>query len=163
MKIKNEAKKYFDDPVVTASRRCFVARGEYLYHLINEAHKAGLPIDFAHKAIYTWGDQMRHKLNNPDTTDFQEFMDTIFTELECKVWEDEITVTENEMRVEFHYCPLLEGWMRNTQDVEALKELCDIAMECDVALFSNPAFDYSLEKTFFTGADHCAMVIRKKK
>ncbi len=163
MEIKNTAKKYLDDPAVVTARNCIIARGEYLYQLVNEAKKKGLSSEFAHCAIYNWGDSIRRRLKDPETTNVKEIIDQLFTEMECKIWEDEVTATEEEARVEFHYCPLLEGWLRNTDDPQMLQELCDIAMECDVALFDKPRFDYSIEESFFSGADHCTMVIRKHK
>ena len=163
MELKNTAKKYLDDPVIADARGRVRGRGEYLYQLVAEARKAGLSPEFAHKAIYNWGDGIRKGLKDPNTTNLKEIIDQLFTETEMKVWEDQVTVTEDEVRVEFHYCPLLEGFRKYTDDPAELKELCDIAMECDVALFSHPDFEYAIEENFFTGCDYCAMVIRRKR
>lgn len=163
MAIENTPKKFMDDKEIVAARNCIKARGEYLYLLVTEAQKHGLSDEFARKAIYDWGDSVRKRsLKNPDTNDIPEIMSQLFTEYDRKIWENEVTYTDDEIRVVFNYCPLLAGWQTFSDDPAVLKQMCEIAMEMDVALFSQEGFEYSLEDSKPTGSHKCTMVIKKK-
>lgn len=79
-----------------------------------------------------------------------------------KAFEMDVKTTDNELSIEFHYCPLVEAWRKLTGDEEKISRLCDIAMEGDRGIISCfDKFSFELGDTIANGKDTCQVSIKK--
>ena len=161
MRIENRPHRYTEDSVITSQRQGTAGRGEYLYYIAEAAKRRGIPLDFLYEAVYCWGKECLGR--EWDRVPEPEELTDLFTETANKVWENEITVSGDEIRVRMHHCPFLTAWMSLTDDPACWKELCAIAMEADRALFAIPGYTYELRETVFDGCESCLMAARKKQ
>lgn len=142
-------------------------RAEWLYEICQEAEKRGEDWEAAARAgIFTCGCRRGKRMvdgfeekgrnlkelagsfqNNPNTTVFEK---------------EYITVTEDMMEVDFHYCPLVACWQKLTDDEKKIAKFCDIAMDGDRGMFSAvPDSEFILASTLAEGAPVCKMIVRK--
>lgn len=160
--IQNQPKNT-KDPEINALRDAFEHRATWMYLLIDEAVKNGLDIDFAKKAIRRCGCfHGQNKYTHP--ADLKTFASEFVSETGKKIFEMDTTLTDDEFKIDFHYCPLVTGWTKQTDDPELLKKLCDIAMEGDrgiVDQFDN--LEFHLGDTIAYGKPTCQVCIRRKK
>lgn len=154
-------KLYTDDNHITDFRSAIEHRATWMYLLIEEAKKNGLDPEFARKAIFECG--CFHKSNKPQTDDLKEYCDSVFTDIGRKAFEQVVEITDDEYRVDFHYCPLVSAWQKQTDNPEAIELLCDMAMDGDRGLFSNPNFEFHLDQTIAQGCEKCIVRVKKKK
>ncbi len=161
MAIKNE--KSYEDPHINDLRAAFEHRATWFYLVLDEARKKGLDWeDFARKAIHRCG-CFHGDVKLPKTEDLQEFAEAFATDNVKKIFEMDVNVNENELVIEFNYCPLVEAWLKQTDNEEDIDQLCDLAMEGDRGIIDVfPKFDMDLQKTIAGGADRCRLVITKK-
>lgn len=160
--IKIEPKMYLDDQRVCDLRNAIEQRAAWLYLLTEEAEKRGLSIDFAGPAIYNCGLIYKDRRTEVDQDNMVEYAKEFFAEWGQKVFEQECRFDEDEIEVKFHYCPLMSSWQKLTDDDAKIGKLCDIAMEGDRGGWSNPIYDFNIEKTLAHGDDCCVIRIRKK-
>jgi hypothetical protein len=163
MMIKNEAKIKEDH--IRNIRGAFEHRATWFYFLLDEARKKGLDWDdFARKAIRRTGlfhGDRRFK----KTEDLEEFARQFASDLgrqlfEMEVWE----ASADRFVVEFNYCPLVNAWLKLTDDEKEIAHLCDIAMDGDRGIISTfPGFNFELEQTIAAGGNVCRLVITKDK
>ena len=74
-----------------------------------------------------------------------------------------VELTDERFIVEFNYCPLVSGWLKQTENEDDIETLCDIAMDGDrgvVDMF--PAFDFDLQGTIAGGEKVCRLVFSRK-
>ena len=72
-------------------------------------------------------------------------------------------VSDKEMKIDFHYCPLVAAWTKLTGDDEKIALLCDIAMDGDRGIASQfPSFEFELGKTIAKGDGICEVRFHKK-
>lgn len=154
-------KLYNDDDHIVDYRSAIEHRATWMYLLIEEAKKRGLDPEFARDAIYNCG--CFHMSTKPETDDLKEYCDNIFTDIGRKTFEQEVDITEDEYKVTFNYCPLVSAWQKQTNDDEYIDLLCDMAMEGDRGLFSDPRFEFHLDQTIAQGCDSCIVRITRKK
>lgn len=99
------------------------------------------------------------------TENLKQFAKQFANELYKKIFEMEIVESTDEtFVVKFHYCPLVAGWLKQTNDVKYIEKLCDIAMEGDrgiVSTFEN--FKMELHETIASGGNFCRIEIKKIK
>ncbi|MCL2367424.1 MAG: L-2-amino-thiazoline-4-carboxylic acid hydrolase [Oscillospiraceae bacterium] len=137
-------------------------RARWLYFLVTEARKRGHSDEFALAAIRACG-QYAGGQKTP-TTDTYELAKAFTGKNSYKVFEIDETVTEDELNLEFHYCPLVAAWQKLTDDEALIADLCAIAMEGDFGeadMF--PAFEFTLSETIAKGDRTCKMCFRKKE
>lgn len=138
-------------------------RATWFYMLIEEARKRGLDYDFASNAIHNCG-CFHGKNKYTQTDDLEQFAAEFATENVRNIFEMDVDVSPEEMKIEFHYCPLVAAWQKLTDDEKVLEKLCDIAMDGDRGIASEfPAFEFELGKTIAKGDDICQVWFRKKK
>jgi hypothetical protein len=76
----------------------------------------------------------------------------------------DVDVTDEELKIEFHYCPLVAAWKKLTNDEEKIATLCDIAMDGDRGIASEfDSFEFELGKTIAKGDKICEVCFRKTK
>ena len=144
-------------------RQAFGHRATWFYFLIEEAEKRGIDIQFAKDAIYKCG--CFHGENKfPKTDDIKEFAAAFATEQVKKAFEMDVKITDEELNIEFHYCPLVAAWKKLTNDETKISKLCDIAMEGDRGIVSKyDKFTFELGDTIASGANICQVLIKKNK
>ena len=161
-KIKNNAKKKF--PLIVAVRGQLEQRAQWLYLLSDEAKKRGLdPDDFASEAITRCGSYMGNNLvKKGNTKSLKGLKKTLFTKGAQWIFEmDVVKSTDTELSLDFHYCPLVEGWKKMGCTDEEIAELCDIAMCGDHAIGKEYDAVLDLPKCIAKGDDICALRYHK--
>jgi hypothetical protein len=138
-------------------------RATWFALLVDEARKRGLDLSFARDAIYRCG-AFHGESKLLRTEDIKEFTEAFLPENTRKVFEMETDVTEDELKVTFHYCPLVEAWQKLGLPEEDIAEFCDIAMDGDRGIVStHETFEYRLGDTIAKGSQTCELFITKKK
>jgi hypothetical protein len=162
MGIKNQST--VTEEHVNDMRGALEHRATWFYFLVDEARKRGLdPDDFAREAITRCGCfHGREKFNSDG--DLKKFAAQFATELNKKIFEIDVQeISEKRFVVEFHYCPLVNAWLKQTKDEKEIEHLCDIAMDGDRGIVSvTPGFEMKLEDTIAGGGTCCRIVITKK-
>ncbi|KUO72078.1 MAG: hypothetical protein APF77_03935 [Clostridia bacterium BRH_c25] len=138
-------------------------RATWFYYLLEEAQKRGLDYDFARDAIISCG--CFHGMNKyTQTDDLKAFAPEFVTDNVKNIFEMDVDVTEEELKIEFHYCPLVAAWKKLTNDEEKIAKLCDIAMDGDRGIASQfDAFEFNLGKTIAKGDNICEVCFKKVK
>ena len=72
-------------------------------------------------------------------------------------------MTDDEALVHFHYCPMLGGMTRMSDDASELELLCDCAMETDRGLTDQIGIDFELGGTIANGCDTCQLHFKKRR
>jgi hypothetical protein len=76
----------------------------------------------------------------------------------------DVTTTDEELKIDFHYCPLVAAWKKLTNDETRISALCDIAMDGDRGIISKfDKFTFELGDTIANGKDTCQVLIKKVK
>jgi hypothetical protein len=162
MTIKNQSTIHEEQ--VENMRAAIEHRATWFYLLLDEARNKGLDWeDFARKAITRCG-CFHGKTKYTGDGDMKKFASELANELYKKIFEMDIKeVTENRFVVEFSYCPLLAAWMKQTNNEQDYKQLCDIAMDGDRAIAGTmPGFKMDLEETIAAGGKCCRIVFTKQ-
>lgn len=163
MTIKNESK--INDKEVLDIRGAIEHRATWFYLLLDEARKDGLDWDsFARRAIFRCGcfhgDTRYSEVKN--LKDFSKILvsDTVKKALEVET----VELTEDKFVVEFHYCPLVAAWLKQTDNEEDIAKLCDIVMDGDRGIVSTlKDYEIDIQRTIASGADSCHIVIERKR
>ncbi len=140
-------------------------RATWMYLLLDEARKRGLDWDdFARQAITKCG-EFHGKTKFTATDSIQHFAGEFATETFKKVFEMNIVELNDErFVVEFNYCPLVSGWLKQEANDKDVETLCDIAMDGDRGIISEfQAFDFDLQSTIAQGDKVCRIVISRTK
>jgi hypothetical protein len=134
--IVNEAKRggWF----VSKVRGMFEHRAEWLYLLLDEARKRGLAWeDFAPDAVYRCGRFHGEELARAGIGEegLLALRRRMFRGIGKRVFEMKVRKSgQDELTVDFHYCPLVSAWMKQGASDEEIGRLCDIAMRGDAGI-----------------------------
>lgn len=163
MAIVNNGKEHGE--TVDMIRGAIEHRATWMYLLMDEARKKGLEWDdFARAAIFKCG-QFHGSVKLPDTESIKEFgtafaYDTLKDVFDMEV----IELNEDRFIIEMNYCPLVSGWMQQTDNEKDIDHLCDIAMDGDRGIVDQyPSFQFDLQSTIAKGDSVCRVEISKKK
>ncbi|NLW69914.1 MAG: L-2-amino-thiazoline-4-carboxylic acid hydrolase [Eubacteriaceae bacterium] len=163
MGIKNEAK--IKNPLIVAVREQLEHRALWMYLLCDEAEKKGLkPEEFAPQAIKRCGiyqgGLLRQKAGGADS--LKGLKKTLFTKAAQWVFEMDIKkCTDDELDIDFHYCPLVKAWQKQGCSDEQIKKLCDNAMCGDRGIAESFGCKLLLESTIAEGSDICKIRFRR--
>ena len=138
MSIKNEAK--IKNPLVVGIREQLEHRALWMYLLCDEAKKKGLaPEDYAPAAIRRCGLYQGGELRKK--------------------------ATDDNLDIDFHYCPLVKAWQKQGLSDEEIQLLCDHAMCGDRGIAESFGCELDLPATIARGDDTCQIrfVRREKK
>ena len=144
-KIVNEAR--IKNKLIVKIRELLEHRAFWLYLLVDEAEKRGLPT--------VSGTDLQKKSG---TKSLKGLRKTLFTRAARWVFEmDLVENTDDTLYLDFHYCPLVKAWQKAGCSDEEIARLCDIAMCGDHGIGS--CFDARLElpKAIAKGDDICAL------
>lgn len=161
--VRNEAK--IKNPVIVAVREQLEHRALWLYLLADEAKKKGLEIDdFAPAAIKRCGIYQGKNLVAKGKTDsLKGLRKTLFTKPAQWVFEMKIRKsTDDELDIDFHYCPLVKAWQKQGCSDEEIAKLCDTAMCGDHGIGECYGAVLDLPKCIAKGDDICALRYHKK-
>lgn len=148
---------------ITDLRNAIEHRATWFYYLVEAAQKRGLDIDFAREAIMNCG-CFHGQTKYTQTDDLKVFAPEFITENVKNIFEMDVNVTDEELNIEFHYCPLVAAWKKLTNDEEKIATLCDIAMDGDRGIATAfDAFEFELGKTIAKGDCICEVKFKKVK
>lgn len=161
--------KNTDDVAINKLRNAFGHRALWMGLILKEIKDRGLDWEgIGRSAIFSTGcmhgDGIKEVLNSPDS--MIEFGNTFLNEDVKKVFEMDIKkLDDNELTVEFGYCPLVTAWTKAGIEGEMLNTLCDIAMDGDRGIGSRfDNFEFRLGKTIAQGNRVCEVAfVRKNK
>lgn len=136
-------------------------RGMIYFLMVKHANLDGLDKeDYARTAVHRIGrDNARSfgELINLPSFVFDFFDKGLISQFRPELKE----MTDTEARIDFHYCPMLGGLYKMTQDKDELMLLCDCAMETDRGLASQLGLDFDLGGTIAAGHETCELCFRK--
>ncbi|MBE6894392.1 MAG: elastase-1 [Ruminococcaceae bacterium] len=164
--IKNEAK--IKNPLIVAIREQLEHRALWMYLLCDEAKKKGLPPEeYAPAAIRRCGlyqgANLRAKAGGGDS--LKGLKKTLFTKPAQWVFEMDVKrCTDDNLDIDFHYCPLVKAWQKQGCSDEEIQLLCDHAMCGDRGIAESFGCHLELPCTIAYGADICKIrFVRDKK
>lgn len=162
-KVKNNAKnKNF---IVKAVREQLEHRATWLYLLCDEAGKRGLDwMEFGSPAIKRCGlTQGRELVQKGNTSSLKGLKKTLFTKPAQWVFEMKIIKnTDDELAIDFYYCPLVKAWQKSDCTDEQIAMLCDIAMCGDQGIGEAYGCKLDLPKSIAKGDDCCSLRYKRK-
>ena len=160
--IKNEPK--IKNPLLQAVRGQLEQRAQWLYLLCDEAGKKGLEWeDFAPAAIKSCGLAQGSELVKKGKTDSLKGLKRIlFNPPAQLVFEMKIRKsTDDELSIDFGYCPLVKGWQKMGCTDEEIARLCDIAMCGDNGIARCYGATLELPKCIAKGDSICQLRYKK--
>ena len=150
---------------VDGMRDISARRANTISNMIDEAKKEGISDDFARRAIGKYGTDnaigMREAMKDPDS--FDEFRSLFGTDHNKDIFEMEISENnEEELLINFHYCPYVEAWKKQGRTEEEIAHLCDVTMEGDREFAKQfPNLTFTLEGTIAEGCPTCKLRFKK--
>lgn len=162
-KVKNEAR--IKNVLIVAIRELLEHRAHWLYLLCDEAGKRGLDWkDFGSAAIRRCGlSQGCGLVKQGNTKSLKGLRKTLFSKPAQWVFEMKIQKsTDEELSIDFHYCPLVKAWQKAGCSDEEIATLCDIAMCGDHGIGECYDSVLDLPKCIAKGDDICALRYHKK-
>ena len=165
MSVVNEPK--LKNPLLMAIREQLEHRALWMYLLCDEAKKKGLnPEDYAPAAIKRCGlyqganlvkkGGMGQSLKGLKKALFGKAAQWVF---EMKI----LRCTDDNLDIDFHYCPLVKAWQKAGCTDEEIATLCDIAMCGDHGIGEAYGAVLDLPKCIAKGDDICSLRYHKKK
>lgn len=157
MSIKNNAK--IKNPLIRSIRELLEHRALWMYLLCDEAKKKGLPPEeYAPKAIKRCGiyqgAELRKKAGGGDS--LKGLKKTLFSKFAQWVFEMDIKrCTDDNLDIDFHYCPLVKAWQKQGCSDEEIELLCDHAMCGDRGIAESFGCTLQLHKTIAKGDEIC--------
>jgi hypothetical protein len=176
MSIKNDAKK--NGFLVRNLRNFFEHRALWMYFLIDEARKKGVkPESFAPAAIRRCG--IYHGMraltgkdvpvqaagkngNNVNGANCRMLQKKLFPPAGKAIFEMEfLALSDDAFDVDFHYCPLVNAWKKQSCTDEEIDKLCDWAMEGDRGIAEAFGCSLELKKTIAKGEGVCEIRFKR--
>ena len=157
MSIKNNAK--IKNPLIRSIRELLEHRALWMYLLCDEAKKKGLPPEeYAPEAIKRCGiyqgAELRKKSGGGDS--LRGLKKTLFSKFAQWVFEMDIKrCTDDNLDIDFHYCPLVKAWQKQGCSDEEIELLCDHAMCGDRGIAESFGCTLQLHKTIAKGDEIC--------
>lgn len=160
--------KITDMKDINAIRSQMEQRAQWFYLMNDEAEKLGYDLEkYSRPAIFRCGCFRGAEMfaGLKDKGDLVEVAEYFKSQPNTHVFEKEyITVTPEYFETHFHYCPLVAGWQKLTNDEKLIDLCCDIAMEGDKGMFSNiPDCEFILDGTIAKGDPVCKLILKKTK
>ena len=165
MAVVNEPK--IKNPLIVAIREQLEHRALWMYLLCDEAKKKGLDSsEYAPAAIRRCGlyqgAGLREKAGGSDS--LKGLKKTLFTKPAQLVFEMKIrSCTDDELFIDFHYCPLVKAWQKQGCSDEEIRVLCDQAMCGDRGIAESFGAELQLQATIANGDGICKIRFMRKK
>ena len=162
-KVKNEPK--YKNGLLQAIRSLLEHRAFWLYLLCDEARKRGLdPKDFGSAAVKRCGlSQGADLVKKGNTDSLKGLKKTLFTKPAQWVFEMKVLrCTDDNLDIDFHYCPLVKAWQKQGCSDEEIRTLCDHAMCGDRGIAESFVCTLELPATIARGDDVCRIRFVRK-
>ena len=157
MAVKNEAK--IKNPLIVAIREQLEHRALWMYLLCDEAKKKGLdPREYAPEAIKRCGLYQGANLVKKGGMgqSLKGLKKALFGKAAQLVFEMKIQrCTDDNLDIDFHYCPLVKAWQKQGCSDEEICLLCDHAMCGDRGIAASFGCELDLPATIARGDDVC--------
>jgi len=157
MSVKNEAK--YKNPLLKAIREQLEHRALWMYLLCDEAAKEGLKAeDYAPAAIKRCGLYQGANLVEKGGMgkSLKGLKKALFGKAAQLVFEMKILrCTDDNLDIDFHYCPLVKAWQKQGCSDEEIRVLCDHAMCGDRGIAESFGCQLDLPKTIAKGDGVC--------
>ena len=157
MSVKNEAK--YKNPLLKAIREQLEHRALWMYLLCDEAAKKGLKAeDYAPAAIKRCGLYQGANLVEKGGMgkSLKGLKKALFGKAAQLVFEMKIlNCTDDNLDIDFHYCPLVKAWQKQGCSDEEIRVLCDHAMCGDRGIAESFGCQLDLPKTIAKGDGVC--------
>jgi hypothetical protein len=160
--IKNNPKH--KNIIIKAVRRTLEHRAAWLYLLLDEAEKRGTSTEgFAKAAIMRCGcfqgDQLTAEAGTRSLTGLKKILFTLPARMvfEMKI----LTCTDDQLDIDFHYCPLVAAWQSHGVTDEQIAKLCDIAMQGDRGIARSFGCELELGETISKGYSKCEIRFKR--
>ena len=156
-----------DDEKVEINRKAIEHRATWMGLSYEAAKKSGVNGEQILRSAVAQtgclhGKLIKQKLSEP--VELNKFADIFLTPVGMKTFEMEIKAkTKDALKINFHYCPLVSGWLKAGIPAADIPKLCDIAMEGDRNIAKTAGVGFSLGKTIAAGDDICEVNFLKKK
>ena len=154
--IKNVPRR--DNFLLKAVRGTLEHRATWLYLLLKEAEKKGVPWeDIGLPAIKECGHlHGKELIEAGGTRSLKGLKKTLFTLPARIVFDMKILEsTDTRLAIDFRYCPLVAAWQKLGCSDEEIGRLCDIAMAGDRGIAESYGGTLSLGETIAHGARKC--------
>lgn len=165
MKKENFDKKAVEEKIII-NRAQIEHRATWMALIYQEVEKAGLnPEEIFRTAIRNCGKIHGRKLldSGVNLHDVNSFSNLFFNETGVKTFDmDNITSTNDEAFVQFHYCALVEAWKKLGLSDELISKLCDIAMEGDRGIADVMGLNLVIDGTIAEKCPACKLHFAKK-
>jgi len=161
--VKNEPK--YKNGLLQAIREQLEHRAYWLYLLCDEAGKRGLDWkEFGYPAIRRCGlDHGARHIKKGNTDSLKGLKKVLFTKPAQLVFEmDVLKSTDDELNIDFHYCPLVKAWQKQGCSDEQICKLCDHAMCGDRGIAESFGCQLELPKTIAKGDGVCQIRFVRK-
>lgn len=161
--IKNTAT--INEEKVLINRAAIEHRATWMGLIYQEALNAGADAEtICRNAIKKCGNihgqGFRAMCENPDSC--KDFAKAFLPELGRKTFEMEVQEpTEDEVRIDFHYCALVNAWQKLGLNDETCAKLCDIAMDGDRGIAEGMGMTLDLTDTIAKGCASCKLCFHK--
>lgn len=153
------------NPIVTSMREQLEHRALWLWYMCDEAEKHGLKYeDIGCSALKRCGLlQGAGLVEKCGTKSLTGLKRVLFTKPAQWAYEIEVlNVTDDEMNLHFHYCPLVKAWQNAGCTDEEISRLCSIAMCNNKAIAESYGCEFVPGKTIASGSDICEINFIRK-
>lgn len=161
--VKNRSTVY--DEKVNINRSAIEHRATWMGLIYEEALKAGADAEKITRAAITKTGEITGtniKCSCEDSSDLSQFADAFVNDVVKSTFQMDFTeVTKDDLKIEFHYCPLLAAWQKLGFDEETCAKLCDIAMDGDRGIAKANGLKLALTDTIAKGCPVCKLHFHK--
>jgi hypothetical protein len=163
MALKNVSTVY--DEKVNINRKAIEHRATWMGLTYEEGLKAGVDAEAIARAAIKHtgnihGSNIKAACENPD--DLRQFEGAFLDDLGKSTFQMDVQeCTKNDVKIEFHYCPLLNAWKKLGFDDETCAKLCDIAMDGDRGIAEAMGIKLELTDTIASGYPVCKLHFHK--
>lgn len=156
------------DPVTRRARAFIAHRAQWFYLLLDEARKHNLDWEtFAPGAVYRCGlihGAAHASAAGGPTASLKALRKRLFGLLPRRIFEVTLREsTDDTLAVDFHYCPLVEAWVKLGATEEEIGKLCDYAMAGDAGIAREFGAELVLGGVIAKGSEVCEVRFERKK
>ena len=159
-------KMYTTEELRDTVRSAVEHRAMWMGLMYLEAKKVGYDAEGIMRAAITrmgeiQGNMIKEQLENPD--DVRQFRGSFLPPVASSVFAIDVKNEEaNDLKIEFNYCALVEGWKKLGLDQETMALLCDMAMDGDRAIARTMGYGFELGDTIAQKCPVCKIRFSKE-
>lgn len=163
MAIVNKSTVYCEK--VDINRNQIEHRATWMGLTYDEARKAGVDLEkITRSAIDRTGTfhGTNFKKACKDPEDLREFEKVFLNDVGKSTFQMDVTEsTKDDLKIEFHYCPLVNAWKKQGLSDADCEKLCDMAMDGDRAIAKAMGLKLELPETIAKGCAACKLHFHK--